>query len=743
VQLEIVIALGRLRWADAAVWLKRFPYKLDAPLAHAAIQTLRRSGHWPAVLTLLDEPSTAPIWPVAVRAVAERFEPVVVDGLIERLATERDAVRRQTYADLLTRVYKKPGPWKYWGYRPAPRPANTEAWERTEAIAAALDRVLADPDRDVRLSVLKRMQREKVTVRVATLGRWLNEEHQGDRTAAILVSQRDQPAAEVRQYLEPMIRDAGHTPANRLAALDRYVAGLDPVAAESLPALAEALEAGPVLAELLRRTGQFAKLPVDALLLRHLTSADAEVRAAAIGSLGARGTAEARTRVGAMLHDKDTRVRRAAAAAAGKLGVKDAIDPLLKLLADAEPAVRRACMESLHLLRAEQAVPPALAALSDRALELPALELLGELGGPQHVAAVADFAQRSPSTEGVSAAVRALSRWLERPGLAAEQRQALDRAIADIHGAGGIPVRWVIRDPVLAREASRVIEQFARYGKATDAAGWHMRFAAGTEGRLQLGPADAGKDQLWFAYTDVAMAAPTPVEFLASSSGSLRVWLNGKEVYDRPQERKFQLHSDRFAGTLAKGVNRVLVQTGRAKTGAEFHLNFRRKSSSADRERLTQAALTRGGNAERGRKLFFDAEKSLCMKCHRLGEQGERIGPELTGVGSRFSRIYIVESILEPSRTIAPSFGTLVVTLTNGKVVSGVKVAETETTLTVADGQAQKYVLSKVEIEAQQPSAVSAMPEGLEKRFTEDEFVDLIAFLASQKETRPAVSAPP
>jgi hypothetical protein len=58
---------------------------------------------------------------------------------------------------------------------------------------------------------------------------------------------------------------------------------------------------------------------------------------------------------------------------------------------------------------------------------------------------------------------------------------------------------------------------------------------------------------------------------------------------------------------------------------------------------LTQSALTRAGDRERGRKLFFDVDKSLCLRCHRLGDQGERMGPELTGVGSRFSRIYVLE----------------------------------------------------------------------------------------------------
>jgi putative heme-binding domain-containing protein len=141
----------------------------------------------------------------------------------------------------------------------------------------------------------------------------------------------------------------------------------------------------------------------------------------------------------------------------------------------------------------------------------------------------------------------------------------------------------------------------------------------------------------------------------------------------------------------------------------------------------------RPGNADRGKKLFFDVEKSQCLKCHRLGDTGERIGPELTGVGGRFSRIYILESILEPSRTIAPSFGTLVVSLKSGAVVSGVKVAENDTALTLADNQGVKRIVTKTDIDEQHASPISTMPEGLEQRFTETEFVDLVAFLVSQK----------
>src|SRR5262245_37293604 len=72
---------------------------IDNALAHAAMQTLRRSRNWPAILKLLDERDSEPLRAVALRALAERFEPAVVDGLIERLRAEKDPARRLQYAD--------------------------------------------------------------------------------------------------------------------------------------------------------------------------------------------------------------------------------------------------------------------------------------------------------------------------------------------------------------------------------------------------------------------------------------------------------------------------------------------------------------------------------------------------------------------------------------------------------------------------------------------------------------------
>src|SRR5262249_15854150 len=190
----------------------------DAALAHAAMQTLRRSGNWPALLQLLDGASTEPLRAIALRAVSERTDLPLVDGLLQRLTAETAPARRRQYADALARVWRKPGPWAYWGFRPAPRPANSVAWARTDAIRQALEGVLADPDRATRLAVLRRMRRERIPVPLASVAPWLRDERQEECVGALLEALREQPAAQARSPLLAVVRDPSHPSANRLSA---------------------------------------------------------------------------------------------------------------------------------------------------------------------------------------------------------------------------------------------------------------------------------------------------------------------------------------------------------------------------------------------------------------------------------------------------------------------------------------------------------------------------------------------
>jgi putative membrane-bound dehydrogenase-like protein len=731
VMLEAVVALGRLGWPDTPGWLERVLTKPDPALAHAAMQALRRARNWPAVLKLCDRPDADPRRAVALRALAEQYVPEVVDGLVERLHAERDAARRRQYADLLGRVCKRPGPWTYWGYRPSPRLANTAAWERTEAIAGALERTLGDPDRGLRLLVLRRMQRDKVAPSLGALRRWLLDEDDATCLTAILEALRDRPPAQTRNLPEAVAAGRQKPISARLAALALFAAGLDTASEKRLLELAVALEDGPVLAEAIRLLGRRPSVPATPLLLSKLSSPDHGVRAAAVEAVAGLGLQEAARPVQQLLDDSDAAVRRAAAAAVGTLAMRSAALALVRRARDADAQVRRSSLESLRLLGDARAVPLAVAALADPETRKAALQCLADLGGTDQAAAVVDLARHDPSGEVLPLVLRMLTEWAGRPGA---KRDEMDRAAADLQGASGILARW--HAALLPPEA---VERLAKGPGASTPGGprWQTLFGVGAEARIRLGPATAAAGSLWLAYTDCNVGQRTAVEFLGAGTPSWRVWLNGRLVHRRDETGPFRTDAERFEAVLERGTNRVVVGVPVSAVGSELHLHFRRKASTAEHERLTQAALTRVGNPERGRGLFFDAARTQCVKCHRVGGQGERIGPELTGVGSRFPRIYLIESILQPSRTVAPGFQAVTVTLKSGRVLSGVKVAETDTTLTLADSKADKQILRKADVEEQQPQSTSVMPEGLEKPLSVEEFVDLIAFLASLKGDRP------
>ena len=142
VVLELTIALGRLRWPGASAWLRATLKHPDPTLGHAAVQTLRRSENWPAVLALLDEPDTDPIRILALRAVAGRTEPVVVDGLIARLGTEGNPERRRQYAEALRVSSRSPdrGPTGDTGRllaRQTPSPGNEPRQSLKRSIACS------------------------------------------------------------------------------------------------------------------------------------------------------------------------------------------------------------------------------------------------------------------------------------------------------------------------------------------------------------------------------------------------------------------------------------------------------------------------------------------------------------------------------------------------------------------------------------------------------------------------------
>jgi putative heme-binding domain-containing protein len=139
----------------------------------------------------------------------------------------------------------------------------------------------------------------------------------------------------------------------------------------------------------------------------------------------------------------------------------------------------------------------------------------------------------------------------------------------------------------------------------------------------------------------------------------------------------------------------------------------------------------RGHSPEKGKAAFIKAQ---CIVCHRLGNEGGLVGPDLSQVGSRFDQRALLESILEPSKVIDEKFRNTVFTLKDGNTLTGTIEQETETKILVRESPfAEKAIeLLKQNITRREQSFVSPMPAGLINILTKEEITDLIAFLATK-----------
>jgi putative heme-binding domain-containing protein len=134
-----------------------------------------------------------------------------------------------------------------------------------------------------------------------------------------------------------------------------------------------------------------------------------------------------------------------------------------------------------------------------------------------------------------------------------------------------------------------------------------------------------------------------------------------------------------------------------------------------------------------GRRTFFHPNSAGCFKCHTVNGRGGNVGPDLSTIARSMSRDKLIESILEPSREVAPQFTTWTMETADGQVHSGMIVHENEGKTVLGDAEAKLTELKTIDIVARTPQRQSVMPDKLADRLTVREFRDLLAFLESLK----------
>lgn len=164
--------------------------------------------------------------------------------------------------------------------------------------------------------------------------------------------------------------------------------------------------------------------------------------------------------------------------------------------------------------------------------------------------------------------------------------------------------------------------------------------------------------------------------------------------------------------------------------GAIDEISADKEAQFARYRQLLSGAALNNADQTRGRQTF----NRTCAACHKLYGHGGVIGPDITGA-NRGNLEYLLGNILTPSAIIQDAYKMHIVLTEDGRVYSGIPAEENERILKLRIANRDEPVaIAKSAIESREVASVSMMPEGILKTMSDQEVVDLIAYLQSQRQ---------
>ena len=151
---------------------------------------------------------------------------------------------------------------------------------------------------------------------------------------------------------------------------------------------------------------------------------------------------------------------------------------------------------------------------------------------------------------------------------------------------------------------------------------------------------------------------------------------------------------------------------------------------NADREKVVKEMLPlteKTGDPVLGKAVFT----KNCAKCHMHSGEGQKIGPDLTGMAVHPKHELLIH-ILDPSRSVEGNFRIYTVSTVEGKVLTGMLAGETKTSIELIDTEGKRQPIQREDIEALVAGTKSVMPEGFEKVATAEELTNLLEFLTQK-----------
>jgi putative heme-binding domain-containing protein len=126
--------------------------------------------------------------------------------------------------------------------------------------------------------------------------------------------------------------------------------------------------------------------------------------------------------------------------------------------------------------------------------------------------------------------------------------------------------------------------------------------------------------------------------------------------------------------------------------------------------------------------------ESNCASCHKIGNSGKEIGPELTKIGAKLEKKGLYEALVYPSASLVFGYETYSVETKNGNNYFGFLIAENEKLLTIKDLSGKISTIQQKEVKSKAKQKKSVMPTAYSLAINQTELTDLIEYLTKQNQ---------
>jgi putative heme-binding domain-containing protein len=207
---------------------------------------------------------------------------------------------------------------------------------------------------------------------------------------------------------------------------------------------------------------------------------------------------------------------------------------------------------------------------------------------------------------------------------------------------------------------------------------------------------------------------------------------NPREVgfFQAITELKLTDFDQQIAVGLASDNRKVIEAAELAKAATTNTASSGKKVAELAMKDVFSAAMAGTGNADTGKRLFTSQG---CVACHATELTAEQKGPYLGAAGAKFTRDYLIDSILDPNKVVAQGFQTFVFTLNDGSTHIGFITSEADGVIELRNIAGQISQIKRGDVKKEDHLPTSMMPPGLTHNLSVDDFISLIDYLTTLK----------